>query len=263
MLEKIKKFFDLKTPSSATIAEWREWKKQTKSQYPFRYWLLETLPSAIRLANHRYWEPLSTLRCWCKNRFITKSHLLRTGLAPGKYYETDERILHGCFNTLKEFVEQDKAYLNFWCNYKSHKWWQSRAPFSWFYTVPKSQGIEYLQWESTLKHNADCFLDPNEPVIGTPTPQALAAQEILDLYIWWTQTRPLRDQNSACVNYHNFCEEMHAKYQDSWFMDLPNPQESQKLRQLMDDYNTEEHRQHQEDEDMLIKLMRVRRSLWT
>lgn len=52
------------------------------------------------------------IKWWVIYRTTERYHIVKTGLKPD-YYETDKRMLHACFNLLKEFVEVELAHLQF------------------------------------------------------------------------------------------------------------------------------------------------------
>lgn len=50
----------------------------------------------------------TTLDTYCQNRFISRIHILDTKFPKGVYYEIEDRMLHGLFNTFIDFVENEK-----------------------------------------------------------------------------------------------------------------------------------------------------------
>ena len=69
-------------------------------------------------------------------------------------------------------------------------------------------GLDYLAWELTLKNEVEYGGS------GEPSSQAIAAQETLDLYYWWTLIRPARGDEYTVSGCKDFDEQMDAKYQD-------------------------------------------------
>jgi len=100
---KIKKPFQIKKPSSATLERWDEWRKEAKKQHPVKYFFSEELTIWFRIKIRRienyYWK--------IKYRFIPKHkyHIVDTGLKP-EYYDVDTRMLHVCFSLLCCYVEK-------------------------------------------------------------------------------------------------------------------------------------------------------------
>jgi hypothetical protein len=69
------------------------------------------------------------------------------------------------------------------------------------------------------------YVKKDDPSFGQPSNQALAAKETLALYYWWKEERPKRYEASCTME--------------------------------------QEQEQEDEDTDMLIRLVKLRRYLWT
>jgi hypothetical protein len=126
-------------------------------------------------------------------------------------------------------------------------------------------GIEYLIWASGLKLDEHMGCDKDSPNFGKPTHQAIAAQEILDLYRWWTVTYRNRVDPYEASGWSAHCEAMRVKYPGSMFSSLNSKDpadrkasdRAHKLLQKMEaDYE-------KEDEAMMIRLIKIRDALWT
>jgi hypothetical protein len=96
------------------------------------------------------------------------------------------------------------------------------------------------------------------------------AHEVMVLYVWWTAVRPNRRNSPIRIEAKKYDEELMAKYtgvgEDDLlfgYSQLFTQDERIKLDALqtaafeLDEYDD------QEDEDMLIRLMKIRKSLWT
>lgn len=90
-------------------------------------------------------------------------------------------------------------------------------------------GIDNLKWASSLKYDKEMGVPRKDPLYGTPTPQAKSSKEILDLYEWW-ENRPNRPD--------------------------PLDLEGEKSFRLEEKYD-------KEDDKMVARLIKIRRSLWT
>ena len=152
------KFADLvrgtKRPPYLTSEDLKSWKKEASSKSPWRFYFAEKLLDRLQDFVFLPYDIFNTFDAYWSNRFVTKTHVLKTGLKAGQYHELDDRILHGLFNELKEFVEVVK-------------------------------GVDKLLWETSLVHNEEEHFFPNDPEYGKPTPQAKSARKILRLYKWW------------------------------------------------------------------------------
>jgi hypothetical protein len=250
---------------------WDDWRRRVKAEQPFGYWLTETLPGAIDDIRRLYVEPLQNIDSYMSNRFGSQIQYLRTGLKPGAYYDADHRILCGLFTTLVEFVESEKAWRYvIWDEELQEKypipWYCRTKPFKWFTDWHCAEaGLDCLRWEMSLTLDEN-YLGPdakNEPGYGQPTGQAVSAKEQYDLYMWWTKTRPARPEPYSVMN--GFYNRMHEKYPDSaedLFPEYDEQDETERrnLHKLIDELEAQ---YTTEDEEMMIRLIKARKHLWT
>lgn len=219
----------VKKPLALSHDDWEAWRKDTASNNPVRFWIAEKLLNKVQnflMFPLDVWRSISAYLC---NRFVTKTHMLKTGLAPGVYHELDERILHGLFNELKEFVEVETAHKHSCFSEKKYKFKRGRCP---------EAGVDHLVWASGLKFGGEGIVSKKDPKYGKPTPQAESASKILELYNWWL-LRPNRP--------------------DPWEESGEGKRDSSAFKKK---YRIE-NRYAKEDEKMLLSLIKVRGSLWT
>lgn len=180
---------------------------------------------------------------WIAFRTYDKYHVLKTDLKPG-YYDIDTRILHSNFTLLVDFVEIEKASLQyFFASYEEAKN-KSRVSFNKLTKEQKKElGLQYLNWE--IENDEEFF----------PKQQKVSAKEIKNLYLWWTEVRP-----SRIDPYDKYEEEL-----DELSGSLNNMPEKnkKKLINLYKKIGKLEDQYEKEDDAMLIRLMNVRRNLWT
>jgi hypothetical protein len=168
---------------------------------------------------------------WLKYRLYKehKYNLVDTGLKPG-YYEVDQRMFHACFNLLVEFIEHEQAWMSLICSDEECNkvpWWMSKSFYRKKHGV--ELGMKHLHWAMSLTMEIN---DNGEPVEGTDLQlnhigtQGWAAKEMKELYTWYKITYPKRFVDKK---YIHELEEFYEK----------------------------------EETDMLIRLMNVRRNLWT
>lgn len=232
-----------KKPMALTMEEWDEWRDEQKAKRPFRFWLTDT---AFNKIQNFFCFPLdvyNSIRHYYENRFVDKTHYLKTGLKPGKYYELDYRIIHGLFNELVEFVEGEQAWLNHLCHKeKKFKFKNGKCP---------EAGLEYLNWAIKLKWDEESGFKEGDQGYGEPTPQAIAAQKTLDLYNWWKHTRPNRPNPMDVSGWSEYCDnkDKHTFTEES--------------KEILDRLDALELAYDKEDEDMMIELIKIRKSLWT
>lgn len=226
-----------KKPFALEWKEWESWHKEAKNKHPIRYWIAEEFLKKIQNLYCLPSDIFNTIRYYYENRFISKTHYLKTGLKPGQYHELDERIIHGLFNELVEFVECETAWMNQVCSKKKYKFKKGRCP---------EAGIDYLKWASRLKEK------------NKPTPQAISAKQILKLYFWWKK-RHLRPDPVDISGWSEYCEKEKTNSDDLLFGSIKTNESKkilQKLQRIENKYN-------KEDENMLIELIKVRQHLWT
>jgi len=230
-------------PESASMEEWSAVHKEARKK-KFRYWVSQTMPSYFAVKKMQ----LDDIRYWFKYRLQKrhKYHLVDTKLKPS-YYETDKRMIYAMFSLLVDHVEIEKAQYHYLSLEKG--------------AVKPSQpiaGLKHLDWEITLTHGEY----PHPELEGKPTPQAIGAQEIKDLYMWWTVTHANRmDPMDDSL----FDDESFAKEEGTiWEMMSERTQEQRddarnaylKREAIAEAYDAE-------DEKMAIRLIRIRKSLWT
>jgi len=217
-----------KKPYALTLEDWDDWKNKQSLKRPIRFYIADTLLNKLQNFLYFPWDIYVNIRHYVSNRFIYKIHYLHTGLKAGNYYDLDHRILHGLFNELVNYVEQDLAWMNQWS--KKNKKIRERSA---------QDGLEYLDWSIDIKDDE-----------GTPTKQAESAKEILELYNWW-KNYPNRPDPMQQSGWSDLCEknknEVDPNLKDKVFNDL----------QII------EEQQEQEETDMLIRLIKIRKSLWT
>src|SRR3990167_4553394 len=98
-----------------TIREWDEWKSKAKDAHSFRFWLSETVLDNIQ--GFLYWpyDSCHRIKCYLKNRFVTKTHVLPTGLPKGRWYDCDTKLLHGVMGMVVQYVEGELAHMHRIC----------------------------------------------------------------------------------------------------------------------------------------------------
>lgn len=270
----LRKKVGINKPFALGWEEWDVWTEQTKKERPVGWFLTETLPKLLEKPVDFVKGPFEDMDIYIHNRFVSKTHYLPTYLKPGKWHEFDTRLLHGMFGALVDFVEIETAHQTLmWIEDKEelkkygvpggyHKWWGR-----WRSHRCVKAGIEQLEWAASLTYREDEGLDPGDPRIGQPTPQAISARETLNLYHWWTQVRPNRGEAWDISGFRAHWDAMDEKYGGKlggWLMTgKMTPEEHaeyDRLRRIVDQLNNDWER---EDEQQMIRLVKLRRSLWT
>lgn len=258
-------------PHVGTTEEWSAWEKTAKTK-KVRYWLaeegLDYLQDFIRWPFNR----INDVRCYIDNRWVVKTHALSSKLNRGKWHDLDTRMLHAVFDELVNFVEIEQAWMFVVCSEaeerKKYKtpWYRTFFRFS-LWRCPDA-GFAHLERASTLKNNEE-WNDKNSPDYGQPTIQAIAAQEILALYKWWKWERPKRVDPSEASGWSEFCKENRKAAKacgddlGSSGRYLMNREDDECSLTILSTYRDIIKRQEHEDTAMLIRLVKIRRSLWT
>jgi hypothetical protein len=234
-----------KKPYALEAKDWKKWHKEAKEKHPLRYWMAEKLLKKLQNIVYLPSDIYNSIKNYIDNRFITKTHCLKTGLKPGKYYELDDRILYALFNELTEFVEIETAHMfsHALKNKGKYKFKKRRCP---------QAGIDYLKWASRIKEN------------NKPTLQAVHARAILRLYNWWKK-RPNRPDPIQASGWDKFCE-THKEEDLGFFPEHPvvdDLNSYKERRKILRKVIQIEEKYEKEDTKMLIELIQIRKSLWT
>jgi len=251
-VRRFKSWMHYDPPGSMTSKGWRLFDKEFKEKAPVRHWFKSEFKKAVIYPVKWKYEAISR---WIRYRTYDRYHVLNTGLEPN-YYEIEQLMLHVNFNMLKDFVEVEQAIHTYWWSdeFKSASWCEKHMPFYYtFYPFRRPDlGIKHLDWASTLD-------DPTLPPHDRCDHQAIAARETKALYKWWVEERPARK------------EKEYAEYNDQGLGslgcfddDFDREAEDYKAHvESMERGSKQEEDWQKEDEEMLIRLVKIRRSLWT
>lgn len=258
-------------PKAATMEEWSEWRRKGKETHPSIYWFVEEFLDNLQdIVNFPY-DKLIDARYYLYNRFIDRKHYLRTGLKPGQWYEFETRILHGLFTELVDYIEVEKAWHQVVCDDVARKqfsppWWNNYRLFDWGIWRCQEAGLAHLEWEMSLTNDYEWMPDEKErlqqPDYGKPTLQAINASELLELYKWWKEKRPSRPDPGDITGYNDFYESKKGQNIED-FLNMKSKEDKDMLHKLMDEVHKIEEAYEKEDEEMMIRLIKIRQSLWT
>ena len=241
-------------PESATFEGWDEWDAIAK-QSKLKWLLADTIPTWYSMTFvHPYEQAVSKF----KNKYIRKHTQINiTSLKKGEWYDSDTRLLHGMFQLLVDFVELEKAHMQIVLCEKNTTW-RMRSPK---YRSP-SMGIKYLDWEISLSKEEGGLN------------QAKNAKQIKALYLWWiarsSRVEPMDVKGSMGMSTNEFYDSSADEYKNtekvtSMFVqiDRKKDKEPELYESVNKACNDAEKKYEKEDEQMLIKLVKVRKSLWT
>lgn len=256
-------------PKWGTREEWRDWKTVARKQYPIRYWIAEE--GLDMLQNFLRWpiERLHDIRYYINNRFITRTHCLTAhprDIERGKWMDVGNRFLPCLFNELVDFVEVEQSWHNVIFDEEAQKkfgapWYRRWLKFRGWRN--KESGLEYLNWASELRMDDSWGLGPGDKDYGKLTGQAKQAREIKSLYLWWTEVYPNRPDPYDASGYSEVCEKIRLANDGELFMDTKDPKLKKQQNRAHKLLHKIEQEYEKEDTEMMIRLIKVRHSLWT
>ena len=226
-----------KKPFALEWGKWEEWKSAQSKKRPLRFWLSDTFLDKLQDTLYYPYDLYREIRHYVRNRWIDKTHYLKTGLKPGHWYEFDYRLMYGLFNELVDFVEIELAAQMMWQDKKKYKIKNGRCV---------EAAYDYFQWAKNLKVK-------NENGKRVLSDQAKSARKIQQLYEWWKNKRPNRQEPMEKSGWDKIYDKIEAndpkarKNAHKHYM---------KLIEIENSYE-------QEDTDMMVELIKIRSHLWT
>jgi len=256
------------SPGALTAKGWREWRAEAKARHPVRYWLADEGLDYLQRFFYYIPDKLYGLKYYINNRWVTRTHALTASpsdIPRGEWRDVGSRFMPCLFNELRDFVEVELAW---W-----HIAWEGREfrkkynpPFwatGWFRwrTWRCSQaGLDNLEWQMSLTND---WLEDDHPDRHKPSRQAETAKEILELYNWWTKIYPNRPDPMDASGWSAYCEQIRQSGRDFLDFEDRTDEEQQQSGRALDLSNEIEDKYNKEDEEMMIRLIRIRHSLWT
>ena len=257
--------------NAGTSEQWDDWQTKAKGYHPVRYWLAEEGLGKLQDFVTYPIRKIYDVKYYINNRYVTRTHALTAhsrDIKPGSWSDVGSRFLPCLFNELVDFVEVEQAW--------SHIAWGSKedrakydAPFyasGWWrwrtWRCPQA-GIDHLDWAMTLTLGTDWGVEKTDPNHGKPTGQALRAKEIKELYLWWTTVYPNRPDPHDASGWSEYCEKVREYNGGKLFGSKKTP-ELEKMGDKALKLTTKiEAAYDKEDEQMMIRLIKIRDSLWT
>ena len=259
------------SPGALTSEGWDAWHEKASKLHPIRYWIAEEGLDYLQTIVYYIPDRLNDIRYYINNRWISKSHALTADprdIRPGNWSDVGNRFLPCLFNELVNFVEIEQAWHHcMWSDDAKTKfdvpWWRS-GWLRWRTWRCPEAGMEYLKWASELTWGDDEYLDKDDKRYGKPTSQAVYAKEIIELYTWWTTTYRNRPDPYEASGWTAACEASRiangGRLSFSGDKDPVLKKASDKALKLLQKI---EAAYEKEDEEMMIRLIKIRQSLWT
>ena len=250
-------------PGAATSKGWRDWKNTAKTAHQVRYWLAEEGLDIVQ--NALYWpaDKINDARYYINNRWVSRSHSLTAhpdNIKPGAWCDVGNRFLPCLFNELRDFVEIETAWHHVLWDEEARKkyhvpWWR-QGWLRWRTWRNPQAGIAHLEWASSLT-----FV--NNKGVELPTIQAVNAKEILDLYYWWTEEYPNRPDVYDVTGWSEYCSRQRKNDDDLFDSGDDTPKDRAQTKKMLKEINRLEKQYAREDEQMMIRLIKIREGLWT
>jgi hypothetical protein len=245
-----KRWMAFDPPSALSSNGWNSFNSEFKKVAPIRWWFhrdakkIFVYPVSFRYRRMMEWIHYRTT--------ARRYHIIKTGLTPG-YYDVSTMMLHANFTVLKDFVEIEQAWMQS-CSEKNRiSLWARYVPFYriFFPFRRPDLGIEYLNWCMTLD-------DPSLPVHERADQQATDARETWALYDWWVNKRPVRKEIDI-MSYRRLMSDV-----DIFDTNIDtNSSEYKGWFESMEARDKQQEEWDDEDEQMLIRLIKIRKRLWT
>jgi len=254
-----------------TAEDWDEWTKNAELNHRIRYWLAEEGLSYLQ--DFVTWpvRKIYDIKYYINNRWVTRTHSLTAharDIRPGDWSDVGNRFLPCLFNELVDFVEIEQAWSHIAWDDEARK--KYKAPFwaaGWFrwrtWRCPEA-GLDHLNWAGELRMTEDWGVHSGDKGYGELTGQAKNAREIKELYLWWTETYRNRRDPYEASGWTAYCEAQReangGRLSFSGEKDPVLKKQSDKAHKLLQRLEAD---YEKEDEVMMIRLIKVRQSLWT
>ncbi|CAB4241711.1 hypothetical protein UFOVP71_249 [uncultured Caudovirales phage] len=253
-----------------TSEGWDEWTTEAQRYNPVRYWLAEEGLDYLQKVVFYVPDTLYSIKYYVNNRWVTKTNALTAhprDIKPGDWSDVGNRFLPCLFNELVDFVEVELAWWHIAWDEEARKQfkspWYATGWFRWRTWRSPECGLANLEWQRQLRWKED-EVGKDFKGLGELTPQAVKAQEILDLYTWWTTTYRNRPDPHDASGWTAYCElsRLANGGKLSWGGDkTPELKKASKLAHK--ELRRIEAAYEKEDEAMMIRLIKVRHGLWT
>jgi len=217
------KKYFLNWPDSLPWGEWEKWENEVKKDKPILWFIFETIPSFFSSIFYNIKEFIYHLNC----KYFKKYHHIKIDIDRFLNNEYDDDPNQNKKNNLKNYHWIDSDTKILYGNF------QILVDF-----VENEIAADIVDWSADKKH-----------------------QEIYDefmfLYKWWTKLRPMRDTKIPSI--HDFGYE---ENQPLFSINHNDPRYRQ-YSKAIDSYFEKEQEYDNEDTEMLIRLISIRKWLWT
>jgi hypothetical protein len=256
-------------PDAETGEGWDQWREKAKTQNPVRYWIAEEGLDILQTIVNWPGDRLHSVRYYINNRWITRTHALSAharDIPRGEWRDVGNRFLPCLFNELVDFVEVEQAWHTVAWDQEARAKFKPPLSRRWFkFRTWRSAeaGLDYLDWAAKLRMDEAWGLNPSDKGYGELTLQAKNAAEVKELYLWWKNVYPNRPDPYDASGWNAVCEEIRIANNGSDFADSKDPKLKKKRERAHRLLQKLEKQYEAEDTEMMIRLIKVRHSLWT
>lgn len=256
-IQAIYKKFGIAKPYALSWDGWDDYEKEAKKKAPFVYWIGDTfLPKLKEIVTWPYTK-LCDARYFLYNGFVAQTSTMKSSLKFGAYHGVDTQMLHCTFDTFINFIEVEKAWMNVVFSDEAKK--QFKVPFwrrvyllRWAVWRCPEAGLSHLKWEiEECDHES----------------QSESAKEQLALYNWWKARDSRPDPWNLPVQVSDEIEAIYGKEigHNFFFSERStiNAFHKDKYGKALDHASALEEQYKNEDDEMLLRLIKIRHHLWT
>lgn len=185
----------LDKPVALQIGEWEDWEKETRSKYPIRFFIQETLPDFFRDVWNFFYRPARRAYWWIMYRVHPKHHyhiIKPRTLTPG-YYDQDTLMVHSVMECLVSYFENESDRVG----------WDWDEPHSHAY----KEMVEIYHWWTKLYPKRDEMF-----VNGEPLP------ELPELPKEWGFMAPINEkyEDEPIVKKWKAISKIHVENEEAW-----------------------------------------------
>ena len=256
-----RKIFRIEKPYFLPFSRWETWNRRMPREHPIGWLITEQIPRAMECVVGFFVDPLITLKQKYVMRYVTRPHLINTGLSCSREHDFKIKFLHGLFSELTYYVEVVLA----------NRWTVWSVPLQEKYGYPKWRRHWWARWRQWrcaeagldgIRWQINTDLLPGMVTTGTRSESAAEkAREVIILYSWWVHIRPQRRTSWAEAGLEAFWAELDNKYGLSWVRGMWSAEDEQLHHALLIEQDRIEAQRAEEDQKMMIRLIKLAPSL--
>ena len=254
-----------KYPEYESSKGWDSIKTAAKTTHPLRFWIADTVLDTIQDIVMFPSDTFYNIKYYIENRWVSRTNSLTAhprDIKPGAWCDVGYRFLPCLFNELVDFVEVEHAWNYIRWHDSEHCAKYNVPTFHWRSWRCKQAGLDHLAWAASLRYDDTWGVNSEDENYGKLTPQSFAAIETLALYTWWTEEYPKRQDPLDESGLGDFYDYEREKY-GNMFNNDRSPEDKEQATKLLMRSNDIEQFQDNQDEEMMIRLIKLRRNLWT